>query len=329
MEKLFYTALLVLLTVFKASAQKRHLLIDTDTASDDAVALIIAMEQPDVKIEAITTVAGNVPVDQGVQNALFTTELVGKKIPIYKGLSHPLIRKLQTAQYTHGKDGMGDIGLNLQGRIPEPGNAIDAIINTINTFPGEIEIVTLGPLTNIAAALTKNPSIANKVKSCTIMGGIGIGYGNVTPVSEYNIWVDPEAAQIVFQSGMPLKMVGWDISRKYAVINDKNIEELKAMDSDLADFSVNIQKRLIKVAKQDMGLSGFDLPDPIAMSIAVEPEIATEQKKLYVQIDLSDGPTRGQTLVDHLGVMDKKPNVKVVLEASRKKFLSLFYSSVQ
>ena len=162
----------------------RHFLIDTDTASDDAVALIMAVNNPSIEVEAVTIVSGNVAVAQGVQNALYTLELCGKEIPVYQGATKPISRPLHTAHFVHGNDGMGDIGLELQGRLPRKGNAIDVIIDTINRFPGELELVTLGPLTNIAIAILKEPSIIQKIKQCVIMGGVGSGYGNITPVSD-------------------------------------------------------------------------------------------------------------------------------------------------
>lgn len=329
MKKIALTIGCIILLISDMLGQTRHMLIDTDTASDDAVALVIAMKHPDINIEAITTVAGNVPVEQSTQNALYTAELAGSDADIYQGLGKPLIRLLKTAQYTHGDDGMGDLGMELKGRKAAGKNAVDVIIDTIKEHPGEIELVTLGPLTNIAAALIKEPDIAEKVKYCTIMGGVGIGYGNVTPVSEYNIWTDPDAAQIVFQSDMSITMVGWDISRKYAVIDDENVEEIRAIDTPLAHFSVDIQKTLTDVAQKDMKLAGFDLPDPIAMTVALDPSVAINVKNLYVEVDLSDGITRGQTIVDHLGVTDKEPNVDVVLEADREKFLEMYYSSLK
>src|SRR5712692_3104842 len=171
----------------------RHFLIDTDTASDDAVALVMALTYP------------NVPVDQGVQNALYTVALCDKRVPVYRGVAAPLLRPLETAQNVHGQDGMGDIGLPLSGRMPAEGHAVDVLRETIRRYAGDITLVTLGPLTNVALALLQDPSLAGKVKECVMMGGIGQGYGNVTPVAEYNIWVDPEAAKVVFSSSMPIK----------------------------------------------------------------------------------------------------------------------------
>jgi purine nucleosidase len=148
----------------------RHFLIDTDTASDDAVALVMALGYPGVQVEAITVVGGNVPVDQGVQNALYTVELCEKQVPVYRGVAAPIVRPLETAQHVHGGDGMGDIGLPLSGRAPTPGHGVTALIETINRFAGEITLVSLGPLTNIAIGLLQDPSIATKVKKCVVMG---------------------------------------------------------------------------------------------------------------------------------------------------------------
>jgi len=305
----------------------RHLLIDTDTGSDDAVALLMAMKSPEVKVEAITVVAGNVPADKALQNALYMVDLCGYKTKVYLGAEKPLIRPLFTAQFVHGDDGMGDIGLDLKGRKPLDGHAVDVIIETVNKFPNEIEIITLGPLTNMALALAKAPDIASKIKSCVIMGGVGFGVGNITPVSEYNIWVDPEAAQMVFQSGMKMTMVGWDISIKYAAFDKKATQELRDIQKPLADFVVDIQGAKARFTSETTGEVGFDLPDPITVAVALNRDVATVSKNLYVEVVLGEGLTRGQTVVDHTNILKKEPNMEVVLEASREQFLSILYAS--
>lgn len=182
----------------------------------------MALKHPDVAVEAVTVVAGNVPLEQGVQNALYTLELCGSTVPVFRGAGAPLLCSPVGAQEVHGLDGMGDIGLPLSGREPAPGHAVDVLVEKINASPGELTLVTLGPLTNVALALLKDPSIAGKVEGCVMMGGTGRGPGNVTPVAEYNIWADPEAAKVVFGSGMPLTMVGWDISHEYAVFGPED-----------------------------------------------------------------------------------------------------------
>jgi purine nucleosidase len=315
-------------TLKKGDFTLRHFLIDTDTASDDAVALIMALNYPGVKVEAITVVSGNVPVSQGLQNALYTAELCGKQASVYQGMDKPIMRPLETAQFVHGQDGMGDIGLPLSGRVAAEGHGVTVIIDTIHRFAGEITLVTLGPLTNIAVALLQDPSIAGKVKGCVIMGGTGQGYGNVTPVAEYNIWVDPEAARIVFESSLPLKMVGWDISRSYATFNSQEAENLQSI-SPLAQFCVDIQKTLVQFGLQQTQLGGFDLPDPITMAIALEPAVATMTKRLFVAIETDSELCRGQTVVDHLMITGHEPNVEVVLAASRERFLRILYDAVQ
>ena len=224
---------------------KTRLLIDTDTASDDAVALVMAAMDKRFVIEAVTVVAGNVPVDQGVQNAMYTLQLCENSAPVYRGAAKPLMRDLETATFVHGEDGMGDIGLPVSGFEPEPVHAIDIIVDTVNRYPNEVTIITLGPLTNMALALLKDPSIAEKTPALVVMGGTGQGPGNISPVAEFNIWVDPEAAKIVFDSGIPITMVGWDISKTYAVFEPADIKNVKAIDTRLAHFCMDIQKTLL------------------------------------------------------------------------------------
>ena len=289
----------------------------------------MALEDPGVAVETITVVAGNVPLDQGVQNALYTVELCGASVPVFAGAEAPLIGPYVTAQDVHGLDGMGDIGLPLSGREPEAGHAVDVLVERINASPGELTLVTLGPLTNVALALIKDRSIANKVKNCVMMGGTGSDPGNVTPVAEYNIWADPEAAKVVFESGMPLTMVGWDVSWKYAVFGPEDSAKLRAVGTPLAEFCVDIQATLDAYARENTLLAGFDLPDPIAMAVALDPAVATETRRLFVAVETGGEWSRGQTVVDHLGITGREPNVEVVVAASRERFLELLYAAVE
>jgi purine nucleosidase len=300
----------------------RSFLIDTDTASDDAVALVLALQYPGVQIEAITVVAGNVPLDQGVQNALYTVELCGASIPVYGGMPGPLIRTLETAQGVHGDDGMGDIGLPVSGRAPAAGHGVQVLIDTVHRFAGEITLVTLGPLTNVAVALRQDPSIAGAVSECVIMGGTGQGHGNVTPVTEYNFWADPDAARIVFESGLPVTMVGWDISRTYAVLGPADSAALRAVDTPLAHFCVDIQRSV-----QQFALGTTKL-DPIAMAVALDPTVATHTERCFVAIETGGDLCRGQSVVDRLGILGREPNAEVVLEASRERFVQMLFDAV-
>jgi purine nucleosidase len=298
----------------------RPFLIDTDTASDDAVALLLALRHPEIEVRAITVVGGNVPVDQGVQNALYTVELAGADVPVYRGAAGPRERLLHTGQAVHGEDGMGDIGLEVTGRAAAEGDAAQVLIDEIARRPSEVTLVTLGPLTNVAAALEREPSLAQDLGALVVMGGTSDHRGNITAVAEYNVWADPEAAAIVFDSGAPLTMVGWDVSRQYAVITPHDAEELRAL-GPLGEFAVDIQRTLIEFCRTQTLLDGFDLPDPIAMAIAIDPSIATHVQRLHVAVETRGELTRGETVVDYRGT-SAQPNVDVVIEASRDAFLA-------
>ncbi len=300
----------------------RNFIIDTDTASDDAVALTMALRQPDIAVKAITVVAGNVPLPQATQNALYTVELCGSSVPVYAGCAKPLLRPLETAENVHGRDGMGDIGLPLHGRRARPGHAADVLRALVKAHAGDITLVTLGPLSNVALALLREPELARRVSHCWIMGGIGAGHGNVTPLAEFNIWVDPEAAKIVFESGMPITMVGWDISWKYATFAADQAAELRRIGTPWAEFAVDIQATLRDYARAESGLPGFDLPDPITMAAAIDPSIAT-YADYRVDITTGAGLTRGMTVVDVLGATGRKPQIRVATAADRDAFVAL------
>lgn len=306
----------------------RRIFIDTDTASDDAVALMMAFKHVAADLVGISIVAGNVPLQQGVQNALYVRELFGATTPVFAGADQPLSRPLESAQHIHGDDGMGDIGLDVAGRQPESGSGVQAIVDAANKYPGELELVTLGPLTNVAHALQLDPEIAGKIKQCTIMGATSDGYGNVTPVSEFNIWADPEGAEFVFASEMPKTMVGWDISRKYAVISDEDAESIRAIGTAAARVAIDAQVIVREFCAGTSGVDGFDFPDPIAMAVAISEQTILASKQAAVTIVTNDGPTRGMAIVDDRQFSDRSLSTRVVLEADRDRFLKLLRSAL-
>jgi purine nucleosidase len=265
----------------------------------------------------------------GVQNALYTAELCGATMPIYAGAAKPLTRELGTAQFVHGEDGMGDIGLPLSGRTPASGNAVDKLIEAVHLHAGHIELVTLGPLTNIALALQQDPSIAIAVKRCVVMGAVADHIGNVTQVAEFNMWVDPEAVDVVLRSGMHLEFVGWDISRTEAVVTPQESAMIRSLGTERANFSVDIQRVLEKFCAEETHLNGFDLPDPIAMAYAIDTSVATEVHHWYLASETSSELTRGMVVMDTLGVMHQEPNAFVVTRASHEKFMSMLVDALQ
>ncbi|HLW86323.1 MAG TPA: nucleoside hydrolase [Candidatus Sulfotelmatobacter sp.] len=292
----------------------RTFLIDTDTASDDAVALIMALRAPDVRVAAITTVAGNVDVQQAARNALYTVGLCGAAVPVYVGAEKPLLRAYQDATWFHGRDGLGDHNYAPPRQSPEVLHAVDAIIETVEANPGLI-IVTLAPLTNIALALAKRPSIAAKVGRCVIMGGAPCCEGNVTPAAEYNIWVDPEAARIVLLSGLPVELVGWQTSRGDAVLHQNDIVRIHTLHNKLADFAIECNNHAREAYKVQTGEDGICLPDPVAMSVALDPTIGTEWSTHYVEVETQSELTRGMTVVDRLNVAADERNRAVWAQA--------------
>jgi purine nucleosidase len=288
----------------------RPFLIDTDTASDDAVALIMALRSPLVAVAAITTVAGNVNVQQATRNALYTAELCGSQAPVFSGAENPLARSHISADWFHGRDGLGDHGYPPPGRAPEKLHAVDAIIETIAAHPG-IELVTLGPLTNIAMALQKDPAIAANVSRCVIMGGAPCCEGNVTPAAEYNIWCDPEAARIVARSGLPIELVGWHLCRGDAVVNPSDIAEILSFGTPVANFAIECNSRGQEAFFEQTGEHGISLPDPVAMAIALDPSIVTSQSPHFLEVETESALTRGMTLVDRLNVAHNERNRQV------------------
>jgi len=298
----------------------RTFLIDTDTASDDAVAIIMALRAPDVRVAAITTVAGNVPVEQSTRNALYTAELCGAEVPVYKGAEKPLLRSYQNATWFHGQDGLGDHGYPARRQVREKLHAADAIIQTIENNPGLL-IVTLAPLTNLALALSKKPAIAEKVGCCVVMGGAPCCEGNVTPAAEYNIWVDPEAARIVMLSGMPIELVGWHLSRGDAVLRDDDISRILGFNNAVAGFAIECNSHARKAYRVQTGEDGICLPDPIAMCIALNPDVVTDASEHFVDIETQSELTRGMTVVDRLNVSadDRNRAVWSHVSSSHKK----------
>jgi purine nucleosidase len=319
----------------------RVFLIDTDTASDDAVALIMALCTPDVRVAAITTVAGNVDVEQATRNALYTAELCKASVPVYAGAEKPLLRAHQSADWFHGRDGLGDHGYPPARRTAEEPHAVDAIIETIEANPGLV-LVTLGPLTNVALALAKRPNIAAQVGRCVVMGGAPCCEGNVTPAAEYNIWCDPEAARVVLRSGLPVELIGWQLCRGDAALNPGDIDFVLGLNTRLARFAIECNSRAQQAYFEQTGEQGISLPDPVAMSIALEPPIGLRWSEHYVDIETTSDLTRGMTVVDRLNVaansrnqgvwaplLDKGPNARVCWQIETKRWKALLYSTLR
>ncbi len=270
----------------------------------------MALRAPDVRVAAITTVAGNVGVQQATRNALYTVELCGADVPVFSGVQKPLLRTYTDATWFHGSDGLGDHNYPPPRREAEKLHAIDAIIETIEANPGLV-LVTLGPLTNVALALSRKPSIAAKVSRCVVMGGAPCCEGNVTPAAEYNIWVDPEAALIVMLSGLPVELIGWQLCRGEAVLGPGDMAHVEKFNTPLAHFAIESNSHARLALKIQTGEDGICLPDPVAMCLAIDPTVGTDWSDHYVDVETQSELTRGMTVVDRLNVAADERNSAV------------------
>ncbi len=302
--------------MYKPMSMGRKFLIDTDTASDDAVALIMALRSPEIDVVAITVVSGNVPVGQGLKNALYTVELCGSETPVYRGAEAPLARPLVDAAFFHGHDGLGDRGYGPPTGKPAPGLAPDVIVEQIRAHPG-VDLITLGPLTNVALALERDPGIVGQVGRCIVMGGAPCCVGNVTPAAEYNIWVDPEAARRVFHSGLPIEMVGWHLCRLDANLLQHEMDLVRGFGTPWADFALDCNETAIEANRLQSGDPGLALPDPVAMAVAIRPELCTRSSRHWVDVETQSELTRGMTVVDALDVARDERNAGVWSDLTR------------
>jgi len=302
----------------------KDMIIDCDVGIDDALAIMLALGSKEVKIRAITTVAGNVEVEKTSENALKVLEAFDvSDIPVARGHAWPLKRELYTAGYVHGSDGLGDSNLPKPKLELDDRHAVDLIIEEAEGR--DLHLVCTGPLTNLASALSKAPHIVEKLRDVTIMGGaFGLtpyGFGNVSPVSEFNVYVDPEAAKMVFASGLKLTLVGLDVTADpTAMLTKDKYEELIALPSRGAEFLKRISENLVK------SWGSFSLHDPMAVAYAVDPTLLTV-KEYPVDVETEGVITRGQTIADRRTwpeVIELKGKANVAVSADGPRFLRMF-----
>jgi len=325
-----------------AQVAPRRVIIDTDPGTDDAMAIILALNSPEFKVEALTVVPGNVEAWQGLENALKIVSLAGRcDVVVAGGAQHPLNQKLITAQFWHGKNGLANVELPPSKCKADPRFGPDLIIEMVHKYPHEITLIPVGPLTNIALAVSKDPSIAALVKDIVIMGG-SISGGNVNGAAEANIYNDPEAAQIVFNAGWMVTMVGSDVGER-TLITRKYLAELQSSHGPESDFIAKIADFYLTRSEKS-GYSGAAMYDPLAVGIALDPTLGT-LKEMHVDVETKGEFTRGETVANRMGsneknvlhgdhyeiegVIELKPNARVCLASDADRFLQLFISRVR
>lgn len=296
------------------------LIIDTDTAQDDCVALLVGLLDPAADLRAITMVAGNVGFEQQVRNAFLTLSAAGRlgEVPVYLGCRRPLVREWVSAENVHG-DGSGGLSMDQESLVPESEHAVDALVRLAAENPGELSIVAIGPLTNIAAAVVKDPSFAGNVKSLYVMGGSNNGRGNITAAAEFNFYVDPEAAKAVFAAGFDVTVVPWDpLTLRQAVFGQERLSEIEGLGTVLSAFFTRVCAATLEFDRR-VGIDGTTHPDSLTAAVLLHPELVRKASRYHVDVETAGELTRGYSAMSW-GVHGLEPNATVVEEIDAEGF---------
>ena len=273
----------------------RKFIIDTDTASDDAAAIMMAVLSKEIDLLGVTVVAGNVDVEQAARNALMTLQVCGSDAPVYLGAKRPLFRERKETISVHGNDGMGDRGIICPQSSPADRRAVEFILETVNAYPGEVEIAVLGPATNIALAVLTDRDAMRKVKRIWSMGTPGFGPGNATPVSEFNVFIDAEAYALMLDAGAPVTIAGFDLCEGSIGLDENELACL-SKSGEAGRFLDEATKVLLDFNRCTRGVSMVDLPDAVAMAAALWPDFIKSKIKCHCQCCFDNGPTYGQVI---------------------------------
>ncbi|KNF07866.1 pyrimidine-specific ribonucleoside hydrolase RihB [Gottschalkia purinilytica] len=305
----------------------KKVIIDVDTGIDDAMAIMLAIKSKKLDVMGITTVAGNTSIDYSTKNTLRVLKTIGREdIQVYRGCSQPLIRDTCFCEEVHGNNGLAGALEDLEVEYKHKQHGVDYIIDEVMRNKGEITLVLLAPMTNVAMALRKEPEIAKYIKEIVTMGGVTTALGNESLVSEFNIYADPESAKIVFNSGVPIKMVGLDVTRKTLLME----EQLKSIEGDekVTSLVKEIGKYYIDMYSGNNEIKCCALHDPLAVGVAID-ESLVKTKKLFVDVETKSEHCDGQTICDFFGRSGREPNVEVCLEVDSNRFVSMFLDVIQ
>ena len=277
-----------------SASNARRIILDTDPGVDDAMAIFLALRSPELKVEAITAVSGNVPLDLTLPNALRLVEITGRTdIPVAGGASVPLVRKLITAKYVHGNNGLGGVEFPAPKLKPVSEPASELIARLVRSNPGEITIVAVGPLTNIATVLRSYPEIAHMIPQIVIMGG-SLSGGNITPAAEFNLYVDPEAARIVFDAGIHLTMVGLDVTEK-VLLREEHIRALEQVQDPVSQAAGKIMRATLTRMRQGSDATVIAMHDPLTVASLIDPQLL-KLADYYVEVETTGELTAGMTM---------------------------------
>lgn len=306
----------------------KRILIDTDPGIDDSLAILLALASPELNLDVVTVVHGNCSAEQGARNALSVLELGGAAhIPVARGCPLPLVQPSLLAPETHGDAGIG------YAHLPEPvtqlhaGHGVDVLIETLLAAPGEFTVVAIGPLTNLAMAIRREPAVVSAIDELIIMGGAIDFPGNTTPLAEFNAYVDPHAAHIVFHSGAAITLVPLDVTYR-CVLTPADVERLLASPSPLPNFIAEATRFYMQFHDEYQKIDGCVINDPLALALAFEPDLC-EYVESYVDIDISGGVSMGKTFADVYRMSGKPANMRVAMQVRARDFIELFLERME
>ena len=308
----------------------KRIVIDCDPGIDDAQAIIMAHRHPNIKIEAITSVSGNVGIDQTTENVLKILDVLeADQIPVYQGAASGLVEQGNNASFVHGKNGLGDVEIPKSKRKIEEDPAALALIQLAKENPGELELIAIGPLTNLALALRLDPQLPSRYKRLVIMGGAHFAQGNTENLpAEFNIYADPDAASVVFENWEKLTMISWEATVSHGMpIND--YQALFGYDNPRSAFLQKVTAKSLDYLKTVLKTNMSFSADPLAMAVLMEPDIVTEVEEKYVQVERFGRLTRGMTVVDWWGLTNKPPNTEIVMKVDTLRFFDLMNLAVK
>ncbi len=306
----------------------KRVLIDTDPGIDDAAAILLALASPEIQLEGLTVVHGNCSAEQGTRNALSILELArANHIPVAQGCQLPLVQPSLLAPETHGQSGMG------YARLPDPTgkplaqHASDFLIEKILASPGELTLVAIGPLTNLAMAIRKEPRIVGAVKEVFIMGGALRHEGNTTPLAEFNTYVDPHAAHIVYHSGLPITLTPLDVTYQ-CILTNQDVEALQGIHSPIPPFLADATRFYMEFHDTFQSIQGCIINDPLTLALTFAPDLCDYEEQ-YVDVEISGGVAMGKTYADFYGMTGMAKNMKVALGVRARDFIDLFVERIR
>lgn len=306
----------------------KHILLDTDPGIDDALAILLALASPEIFLEGLSIVHGNCSLEQATTNALSILELANAThIPVAVGCELPLVQPSLLAPETHGNTGLGYANLPSPRTKPQVQHGCDFLIERIMSAPGEVTLVAIGPLTNVALAIRQEPLIAKSLKELIIMGGAIRYEGNTTALAEFNTYADPHAAHIVYHAGIPTTLVPLDVTYQ-CVLTQGDVDRLLRLDSPLTHFIADATRFYMEFHDEYQGVQGCVINDPLALALTFAPELC-DYRELPVDVDISGGVSLGKTIGDFYNYNKKPANMKVALGVRPRDFIELFLERME